>query len=187
MQYLRDLIGQAAECLVDRELFQEALDIFRDILESYTSFFKPEHMDMLARIIFDHVRPSLLRALFDRDSDGQHVLYGQFVIAFGDANIQQIVEEPSNEFGSQAIVKLHLDIVTAEGYPGDDDQLSIQSIEFWNTYVEYVNDVLFSKDSGEADPAWLPQVCKIWESACPSLSYPFPLPLVAWSFSWRLL
>ena len=84
LQSLRDLIGPAAECLLDKELFQEALDIFRDILESYTSFFRPEHMEMLAKIIYDHVRPSLLRALFERESGGQHVLYGQFVIAFGE-------------------------------------------------------------------------------------------------------
>ena len=114
-------------------------------------------MNMLARIIYDNVRPSLLRALFDRESDGQHVLYGQFVIAFGCANIQQVVEEPDNDLGSRAIVKLHLDIITAQGWPGDDDQLSIQSIEFWNTYVEYVNDVLFSKDTNDPDPSWLPQ------------------------------
>lgn len=83
LQSLRDLINQAAECLLDNELFQEALDIFRDILESYTSFFKPEHMQMLAGIIHNNVRQKLLRALFERESDGQHVLYGQFVIAFG--------------------------------------------------------------------------------------------------------
>lgn len=58
-------------------------------------------------------------------------------------------------------MRLHLDIVTAEGYPGDDDQLSIQSIEFWNTYIEYVNDTLFSKDTDEPDPVWLPQVKSI--------------------------
>ena len=68
LQSLRDLISQAAECLLDNELFQDALDIFRDILESYTSFFKPEHMDMLAEIIYNHVRPKLLRACMWRQA-----------------------------------------------------------------------------------------------------------------------
>lgn len=155
LQYLRDLIGRATECLFDRELFQEALDIFRDILESYTSFFRPEDMEMLARVIYEYIRPSLESALFERESDGQHVLYGQFIIAFGCANIQQVVEDPDDQFGSRSIVKLHLDMNAADGYPGDDDQLSAQSIEFWNTYIEYVNDVLFSKDSDDPDPLWL--------------------------------
>ena len=157
LQYLRDLIGPAAECLTDKEVASEAMDVFRDVLEGYTSFFKPEHMNTIAHIIHDHVRPALVRALYERDTDGQHVIYGQFVIAFACANIQQVVEEPSRELGSQVIVKLHFDILAAEGYPGDDDQLSTLSIEFWNTYVEYVNDALFSSDAGDAQLSWMPQ------------------------------
>ena len=156
LQRLRNLIAPAAQCLVVETLQIEALDIFRDILESYTTFFQQSHMDLLAGIIYEHVRPRLLTAL-KPEQDLDELPYGQIVIAFGCANIQQVVEQPSNQVGSEAIVNLHLDILAAEGYPGDDDQLSIQSIEFWNTYIEYVNDTLYSKDEDQPDPAWLNQ------------------------------
>ena len=156
LKYLRDLVASAVQCLLDEELQEEALEIFRDILESYTSFFQPPHMDMLATIICNHIRPVLLRALSERDTEGG-IPFGQLVIAYGCANIQQVVEEPNVEYSSEAIVRMHIEILTAGGYPGDDDELSIQSIEFWNTYIEYVNDVLFSKGQDEPDPVWLPQ------------------------------
>ena len=161
LQHLRNLIGQASQCLLNGSLLSEALGIFRDILESYTSFFQPPHMDMLAKIINNDIQPTLLRALSEEDPEGQP--FGQLVIAFGCANIQQVVEHPDNEAGSSAIVKLHLNILAANGYPGDDDELSIQSIEFWNTYIEFVNDTLFSKDQDDPDPAWLPRSKQIMQ------------------------
>ena len=133
LQHLRDLITDATQCLVDPSLQRDALDAFRDILESYTSFFQPQHMELLSRIIAAHVQPILLRTLADKDPEG--LPYGQMIIAFGDANIQQVVEQPDNEYGSRMVVKLHFDILKAPGHPGDEDELSIQSIEFWNTYV----------------------------------------------------
>ena len=153
LSYLRNVVERAAHCLTEPELQSVALDVFRDILESYTSFFLPQHMDLLAQIIATHIGPALEQALASQDADGG--VFGQFVIAFGTANVQQVVEEPDHVFGSATIVRLHLDILRAPGYPGDDDELSTQCIEFWNTYIEYVNDVSFSKDVGEPDPLWL--------------------------------
>lgn len=152
LEYLRQLIPSAVQCLLDPELQRDALDSFRDILESYTTFFREEHMEVLASIISEHVQPVLLQALQDKDPEG--LPYGQMVIAFGDANIQQVAEQPENINGSSTILKLLFDILRAPGYPGDEDELSIFSIEFWNTYIEYVNDMLFSKDADGADPPW---------------------------------
>ncbi|RMY44950.1 hypothetical protein D0865_10229 [Hortaea werneckii] len=152
LEYLRQLIPIAAQCLIDPALQRDALDSFRDILESYTSFFRPEHMRMLSSVIAEHVQPVLLQCLEDKDPDG--LPYGQMVIAFGDANITQVVERPDDVTGSETILKLLFDILKAPGYPGDEDELSTLSIEFWNTYIEYVNDMLFSKDQDEPDPPW---------------------------------
>lgn len=152
LQFLRQLVPAAAQCLLDQTLQRDALDSFRDILESYTSFFQPQHMQLLAHIISEHIQPALLQALHDKDPEG--LPYGQMVIAFGVANVQQVVEQPNDTEVSATIIKLHFDILKAPGYPGDEDELSIQSIEFWNTYTEYVNDVTFSRDSDESEPPW---------------------------------
>ncbi|KAK4548445.1 hypothetical protein LTR36_009355 [Oleoguttula mirabilis] len=152
LQFLRQLVPAAAQCLLDPTLQRDALDSFRDILESYTSFFQPQDMQLLAHLISEHLQPVLLQALQDKDPEG--LPYGQMVIAYGAANIQQVVEQPDNAEGSGTIIKLHFDMLKAPGYPGDEDELSIQSIEFWNTYIEYVNDLTFSKDSDDPNPSW---------------------------------
>ena len=153
LHHLRDLIDQAAQCLLDHDLDLEALAIFRDILDRYPAFFQPQHMGMLAGLTYEHIRPKLVQALSDQDADGPE--FGKFVVAFGCANIQRVIEEPGNQLGSIAIVQILCDILATAGYPGDEDQVSIHTIEFWNTYIEYVNDVLGSKDADESDPQWL--------------------------------
>jgi hypothetical protein len=153
LQYLRDLIPAAMQCLFDPVLQADALDAFRDILENYTTFFEPHHMDLLAHFISETVQPILLQELAEKEPG---VLpYGQIVIAFGNANIQQVVEHPDLPETSATIIKLHFDMLRAPGFAGDEDELSQQSIEFWNTYIEYVNDTTFSRDADDPEPPWL--------------------------------
>ena len=154
LQHLRDLVESTSHLLLNPELRRDALDVFRDILESYTSFFLPQHMKLLGAIIAEHVQPTLLQALQDRDPEA--LPYGQMVSAFGVANVQDIVEHLDTDAYASTIIKLHFDILRASGYPGDEDELSIMSIEFWNTYVEYVNDMVFSADSTDPPKEWIP-------------------------------
>lgn len=160
LTYLRNLVEEATRCFLNETLYYEALDIFRDILESYTSFFRPQHMGMLARVIHDQLQPKLLGSLLDQSSNDA-VITGQFITAYGCAVVKHIVEHPEDEVGSVTVIRLHLNMLSAEGYPGDDDLLSAQSLEFWNTYVEYANDTVFSKESGAADPEWLPSARQV--------------------------
>lgn len=154
LQHLRDLVEPATESLVTAEVQHDALDVFRDILESYTSFFQSDHMQILGGIVRDNLRPVLQQTL--REQRPEVLAYGQMVIAYGVANIEMVAENPDRSDLAVMIVNLHFDILQAPGYAGDDDELSIMSIEFWNTYVEYVNDTVFSQGSGAPEPTWLP-------------------------------
>lgn len=152
LRYLRDLIPAALNCIYGEEVDDDALEMFRDILESYTSFFEAQHMDMIARIINEYICPILEKAVADKDAAGEP--YGRFVAAYGSANIKQVIEESSEGKGSGIVVKLILDFLASDGYPGDDLFLAFGSIEFWNTYIEYVNDEVFSADLDDEQPKW---------------------------------
>jgi len=154
LQYLRDLIPTAFQCMIDPILQASAMNCFREILESYTSFFKPAHMESLGIIISDQIQPIFLKLLEQRDPESLN--YGQLVIAFGNAHVQHVVEQPDDMAGSITVLKLHFDILRSPGHPGDQDELSTLSIEFWNTYIEYINDVIFSRGTDDPEPAWLP-------------------------------
>ncbi|SMY26717.1 unnamed protein product [Zymoseptoria tritici ST99CH_1A5] len=154
LEHLRQLVPALATLLtIPDDNYAEALDVFRDVLEGYTSFFQPQHMELLASIVGQHVGPQMLEQL--QAADPEVLPLAQFVIAYGVANVQQVVEQPDNEHGSKMILQLLLAILEGPGFPGDDDEVSILSIEFWNTYIEYVNDAVYSMNQNEAPPAWL--------------------------------
>ncbi|KAK5166201.1 member of the karyopherin-beta [Saxophila tyrrhenica] len=153
LQPLRALLEQVSNCLLDQSLATEALAILRDRLDCYADFFQPQHMQHLARIIAQHITPQLQRAISEEDTDS--VALVQFIVAFGCANIQKVIEDPDNELESRSIIKILTDILTLEGFPGDADSLSVHTIEFWNTYIEYINDTVYSLGSNDEQPAWI--------------------------------
>ncbi|KXT04915.1 hypothetical protein AC578_3430 [Pseudocercospora eumusae] len=152
LQHLRQLVVPLVGLLTDELLQFEAMDVFRDILESYTSFFQPQHMDVITTVIQEHVQSRLLQGLQDMEPEVLPV--AQLVIAHGIANIQHIVENPEQ---NGATLQLIFAILQAPGYPGDEDEVSIHTIEFWNTYIEYVNDVTYSNTSTETQQPWVMQ------------------------------
>lgn len=165
LEHLRRLVPSLSMLLMDAQLEHEAMDIFRDVLESYTTFFQPLHMKMLADIISNNVRPRMLQTLHHQEPEVISV--AQFVIAYGIANIQQIVEQPENEAVSKAPLSLIMAILEAPGYPGDDDEVSLHSIEFWNTYIEYVNEVTYSSADIKTPLHWVSSA----RSTCMSLTH----------------
>ncbi|EME81868.1 uncharacterized protein MYCFIDRAFT_138085 [Pseudocercospora fijiensis CIRAD86] len=150
--YLRRLVIPLVGLLTDDLLQSEAMDVFRDILESYTSFFQPQHMNVISTVIQEHVQSRLLQGLQDMEPEVLPV--AQLVIAHGIANIQQIVEHPEQ---NSTTLQLIFAILQAPGYPGDEDEVSIHTIEFWNTYIEYVNDVTYPNTSTETQQPWIGQ------------------------------
>lgn len=152
LQYLQDLLDPAIQCLLLDDADVDALDVFIDLLESYTSFFQRHHLDAIASIIRTHFGPQLEESL--RDQGAMFNPAGQLVVSYAIAVIEDIVEKPDGQ-RAQVTLPLLAAILKAPGYPGDDDELSTITIEFWNTYIEYVNDELFSQDSHDDAPDWL--------------------------------
>ena len=165
LEHLRRLVPSLSMLLMDPQLEHEAMDIFRDVLESYTTFFQPPHMQVLAEIICNNIRPRMLQSL--QHQEPEVISVAQFVIAYGIANIQQIVEQPDNETMSKAPLSLIMAILEAPGYPGDDDEVSLHSIEFWNTYVEYVNEETYSSADIKTPLHWVSSA----RSTCMSLTH----------------
>lgn len=152
LHYLRDLIPAALNCVYEEETDEDALEMFRDILESYTSFFEPQHMDHIAKMVNEYIRPILENAVAGKDAGAEP--YGRFVAAYGSANIKQVIEDYSDDKESGTVVNLILSFLASDGYPGDDLFLAFGSIEFWNTYIEYVNDEVFSADLDAEPSKW---------------------------------
>lgn len=153
LRVLQNLVGKLAPLLAEDALFNDASEVFRDILESSASFFLPKDMEALAYSISHQVRPRLLEGLTNQDPAVVHV--AQLVIAYGTAVVEHLVQKPEDPHFRE-ILELQFAIIDAPGYPGDDDEVSIMGIEFWNAYIEYVNDESYSQSEEGGHPAWLP-------------------------------
>lgn len=92
---LRMLIRPAMESLIIEEFRDEAFDVFRDILENYTSFLQAEHLQALSEIMQMYIGPACIEALQNEDPDG--LLSGQLLIAFSNATVQDLVEKPQEQ------------------------------------------------------------------------------------------
>ncbi|KAF2858181.1 ARM repeat-containing protein [Piedraia hortae CBS 480.64] len=134
---LRDLVPSAIQCVSDPVIREDALSSFRSILETYTTFFLPQHTLLLAQIITVYVQPALIQALEEGDPAGMP--YGQFAIAFGNADTQRLVKNSQDE-GPATFLRLLLDVFRAPGYPGVDDELSNLCLDFWDRYADILNE-----------------------------------------------
>ena len=158
LQHLRDLIEPALTCLTlddgdeQDELAEEAGRVFTDLLESYTSFFLPQHLETLANIIQQNFG-SKLEIELEIGGESDHATV-PLIIAYANAVVEDVVEKPTSHRAQVCLQYLSL-ILRTSSYPGESDTFSSPTIEFWNTYIEYINDLLFSRDSNEPDPVWL--------------------------------
>lgn len=156
LQHLQDLLEPAIQCLLLDDGDMDALDVFIDLLESYTSFFQQHHLDAIASTIRSHFGPQLEESL--REQGAIYVPAGQLIVSYATAVVEDIVEKPDGE-RAQVTLPLLAAILKSSGYPGEDDELSTITIEFWNTYIEYVNDELFSVP--DDPPEWMPSAKQI--------------------------
>ncbi|KAK6436142.1 member of the karyopherin-beta [Oleoguttula sp. CCFEE 5521] len=148
---LQGLLPDAMNLLMSESHEADALTVFVDLLESYTSFFDAQNLDRLSQFLGEVEGPRLHAHLADEGAS--HHAAGPFVIAYGIAVVEDIIKRP-NHPRSQVTMPLLLAMPKASGYPGDDDELSGLSIEFWNTYTETLTDLCFSEDdlSGSSTP-----------------------------------
>ena len=170
--------------LLDEEETQsDAMDVFRDILDCYNSFLRHGHMELLAAYIHNHVRPRFRTAMDDGDQ-ADLLQMAQFVIAYGVANIQEVVERPHNPWGSYEIRWLLLAYFQTPGYPGVEDEVSTHVIEFWNTYIEYVNDIIFSAEPGDSEMPWIDDSKSMCSDLSNALSFKMRTPPAEIALTW---
>ncbi|KAK6431275.1 member of the karyopherin-beta [Oleoguttula sp. CCFEE 5521] len=150
---LQGLLPDAMNLLMSETCEGDALTVFIDLLESYTSFFDSQNLDRLAQFLSEVEGPRLQTHLAEEGAS--HHGAGPFVIAYGIAVVQDIIERPDHP-RSHVTMPLLLSMLRGSGYPGDDDELSGLTIEFWNTYTETVTDLCFSdEDPGGVNTPWV--------------------------------
>lgn len=145
-------------------MYEVTIELFSNTLTTYQKFFSEADLDMLFNLLNSSWSQSKYAQLVQGDFSFDLIQYGQLMIAFGDARVEVLLKA-NNRLSRQFFDALE-GLLSAEGYAAAEDQIFIPALEFWNTYVEFLIDTLYSESD---DPLASP-------SSSPSTSIPTTLP-----------
>jgi hypothetical protein len=141
-------------CLANDELYEASIELFTDILSNYSGFFTKEHYSSLASLFESQWAQGRYHTLLQGDFDFDSLQFGLFMLAYGDAKVQDLMEGRDDQ--SQSFLSGLSGLLTATGHPVGEDKIFVPALEFWSTFVETMTDVMYSSVE-EDTQAWMPQ------------------------------
>jgi hypothetical protein len=154
LEPLRDLIKPALSCLLDDELYEITVELFSDVLANYSKFLHKEDFDILQSLFNSSWAQKRYERLINGDFEFDSLQFGMFMIAFGDATVQDLTKKLNTDPQCQQYLSALGGLLGAEGYAVHEDRIYVPALEFWNTLVETMVDDTYSVE-GE-NPPWFP-------------------------------
>lgn len=149
---LKALTKPAMQCLVHDEMYEITIELFTDLLANYSSFLDGEDFQMLTTLFTSSWSSERYNRLIQGDFDFDALQFGQFMIAFGDAIMNDMAKEPENLQAQQFLDGLE-GLLSAHGSIFTEDKIFVPALEFWTSFVEYLTDALY--DAGSEDLQWM--------------------------------
>ncbi|OLN81517.1 Importin beta-like protein [Colletotrichum chlorophyti] len=149
---LRTLVQPTIAALGDEELYEVAVELLSDILSNYSGFLTEEHYESLFSLFETQWSQKRYQRLVQGDFDFDSVQFGQLMIALGDSKVQNLicsVDDRSTRF----LASLR-GLLSAQGYPVNEDKIFVPALEFWSTFVETMTDSIYSEEDGSK--TWIP-------------------------------
>ncbi|OAA58396.1 importin [Niveomyces insectorum RCEF 264] len=183
---LRALVHPVIACLQNEELYDAAIELLIDILSNYSNFFTAGHYDAMASLFESDWGAQLLQQLLGGDFDFEPLQYGLLMLAYGDARIQTIMQDPGSR--SQNMLAALCSLLTAAGHPVAEDLIFVPALEFWATYIETLLDTMYT-DADGSQPPWvqsaLSRVIQVVGHCWAKIQYPHIKTFLAWDASDR--
>lgn len=153
---LKTLTKPAIMSLVDNDLYEISVELITDVLSNFSKFLQKEDMDLLFSLFNSQWAQERYQRLIDGDFDFDSVQFGLFMIAFGDANVEDLAQKAGTDPQCGQFLSALGGLLRAEGYAVNEDKIFVPALEFWSTLVESMIDITYSSDSGH--PAWFSAV-----------------------------
>ncbi|KAK7934986.1 hypothetical protein PG985_000481 [Apiospora marii] len=139
---LRPLLRPTIECLLVDDIYEAAIEILTDALNNWQSFFSKDDYDLLYSLFDSDWSQKRYQELVQGDFDFAAVKFGLLMIAFGDAQITELLN-PKNERAQRFLAGL-LGLLAAQGHLVAEDKIFVPALDFWATLIESMTDDLFS-------------------------------------------
>ncbi|TVY38169.1 Importin beta-like protein [Lachnellula subtilissima] len=147
LEPLQALIKPAMMCLAEDDLSEIAIELFSDMLTNYSKFLSREDFELLYSLFNSPWAQERYQRLIEGDYDFDSLQFGNFMIAFGDATLQDLAKNTAPNSQSQQILSALGGLLAAEGMAVHEDK-----IFFWNTFVENMIDDVYTESTQH--PIW---------------------------------
>ena len=134
------------------DLYSATAELFTDVLSNYSKFLRPEDISTLSSVLGSAWAQERFALIKSGDFGFESVQFGRFLLAFGDATVQDLARNP-NDLGTQQLVSMMHGLLTCDGYAVAEDEICASALEFWSTFVEFMIDSLFAE--GEDKAPWI--------------------------------
>ena len=138
--------------LADIDLYEISVELITDVLTNFSKFLQKEDMDLIFSLFNSQWAQERYQKLVGGDFDFDSVQFGSFMIAFGDANVEDLAQKASTDPQCGQFLSALGGLLGAEGYAVNEDKIFVPALEFWSTFVESMIDVTYSSDTGH--PPW---------------------------------
>jgi hypothetical protein len=142
-------------CLVDDNLYEIAIELISDILGNYSKFLHKEDFTLLYSLFNSPWAQERYQRLVGGDFDFDSLQFGQFMIAFGDATVQDLAQKVDTDPQCRQFLAALVGLLAAEGYAVNEDKIFVPALEFWQTFVETMIDFTYSVEDMKR-PQWFP-------------------------------
>ncbi|KAG0648341.1 Karyopherin [Hyphodiscus hymeniophilus] len=152
---LRNLMKSAIMCLVDENLYEIAVELVSDTLGNYSRFLHKEDFTLLHSLFNSTWAQERYQRLIGGDFDFDSLQFGQFMIAFGDATVQDLAQKVDEDPHCRQFLSALVGLLAAEGHIVNEDKIFVPALEFWQTFLETMIDETYSAE-GNKNPSWFP-------------------------------
>ncbi|KAI5855601.1 armadillo-type protein [Durotheca rogersii] len=172
IQQLQTLVQPVINCLLVDELYEAAVELLTDALANWQSFFLRDHFESLYSVFESQWSRQKYLALLQADFDFDSVQFGLFMLAFGDAQMVEMMDS-TNERAQGFLTSLAL-LLSAEGHPVAEDKIFVPALEFWSAFVENLVDTLYTEPTGKLqwDIPPLSQIMRVVSYSWQKIQYP---------------
>jgi hypothetical protein len=160
-----------------------------DILANHPGLLTQLQYEMLATILTSQPASQRYCSLMEADSDFDSFQFGQLLLAFADATLDQLMRAADTR--STSLLSTLCSFLSAHGHPGVDDKIFVPTLEFWANFAETLSDETDEASQEEGVTTWhssaldfvLHAVSRAWQK----ISYPSQEEFSQWDSSERVM
>lgn len=127
------------------------IEVLTEVLSNFSTFFTESQYEDLAALLESPWTDHRCQALLQGDFDFESFRFGQFLLAYGDARIVQLMQ--GDDVRNRRLLAKLSGFLSATGYPVVEDTIFVPAIEFWSTFAETMVDYIYS-DEESSDRSW---------------------------------